>query len=199
MDIKILGDVYYEQSDSVYLDVAGSSDLIEKLKVFSNNGTLSIELENPKKFSMNKKDLKIKVGSPKIESVNFNSIGTLYLKNTFKNDKLSIANNGVGQIKIDDCQVTTFDLSSKAVGAIEVKGTSNQATIYSEGMGKIDCSEFKSESTKVTSKGMGDISVYAKSSLDILIEGVGNVKYYGNPADVKSAISGLGKATNMDR
>lgn len=199
LDLEVVGDVYYEQSDKVFLNVSGSTDLIEKLKVSSENGTLSIKLDNPKSFSMKKKELIFKVGSPKIESVTFNSVGTFYLKNTFKNDKLIIADNGVGQIKIDDCQVSAFNLTSKAVGTIEIAGSSNQTVIHSEGMGEIDCSKFKSENVKVTSKGVGEISVYAKKSLEIEIDGVGNVKYYGNPTEVKSNISGLGKATNMDK
>ncbi|HQU96314.1 MAG: DUF2807 domain-containing protein [Saprospiraceae bacterium] len=199
LNLKVLGDVYYEQSSNVYLKVTGSSDLIEKLKVSSENGTLSIELDNPKSFAINKKDLIFKVGSPKIEHLNFNSIGTFYLKNAFKNEKLSITNNGVGQIKIDDCQVSTFNLTSKGVGTMEIEGISNQTIIHSEGMGKIDCSNFKSENAKVINIGIGDISVYAKNNLDIEIGGVGNVKYYGNPIDVKSKISGLGKATDMNK
>ena len=41
LNLELLGDVYYEQSDSSYMTVSGSSDLTEKLKVSSNDGMLS--------------------------------------------------------------------------------------------------------------------------------------------------------------
>lgn len=199
LNVEIIGDVYYEQSDSFYLNVSGSASLIKELKVNDKEGVLLIELGSKRNRTFNKKQLIIKVGSPKLESINFNSIGTLHIKNQFKNDKLSIINNGVGEIIIENCNVNTFDLNTKSVGSVDVDGTANEVFINSDGIGEIDFSKFKSKNTKVVSKGIGNISVYAQNRLDITVKGIGNVKYYGNPADVKSDISGLGKITNVDK
>ena len=198
LNIELIGEVIYEQSDSFYLNASGSSRLIEALKVSDKKGELSIELKNKRKYSGNKKKLVIRVGSPHLQSINFQSVGILHLKNYFKSDQLTITNKGVGEIKIDDCHVGTFNLTSKSVGTIEVKGTANEAFIQSEGIGNIDCSEFKSGRTKVISKGVGNLSVYAQNSLDISITGIGNVNYYGNPMEIKTDISGIGKASGMD-
>ncbi len=138
------------------------------------------------------------MGSPHLQSINSKSIGTLHLKNYFESDQLSITNKGIGEISIDDCHVGTFNLTSKSVGSIDVKGTANETIIHSEGMGEIDCSEFKSEKTKVVSKGVGNLSVYAEKTIDISVTGIGNVSYYGNPEEVKTDISGIGKITRMD-
>lgn len=197
LELEVIGEVFYTQSDSSYLHVTGSADLIERLKVANTNGTLEVELEDKKKFSMNKKELVIRIGSPRLTAVDFNSIGTFHLAKGFRGDALHIANNGVGEIKVEDCQVTTFALDSKGVGTVVVQGTATDASIRSEGMGEVDCAALKAANVKAESKGVGNISVYATTSLDIKLSGVGNLKYYGNPADVKTDISGMGKATNM--
>ena len=197
LNLEIVGEVIYEQSDSFYLRASGSSTLIKALKVSDNNGELSIKLTNKREYSGNKKKLVILVGSPNLQSINFESVGILRLKNYFKGDQLTINNKGVGQIIIDDCHVGTFNLTSKGVGSIEVKGTSDEAFIQSEGVGNTDCSAFKSENVKAVTKGAGNLSVYAQKSLDISIAGIGNVNYYGNPAEVKTDISGLGSAKKM--
>ena len=199
LNLEVIGEVIYEQADSSYLNVSGSSTLIEALKVSDSKGELSIELKNKRKFSGGKKELVIRVGSLHLQSINSKSIGTLHLRNYFEGDKLNITNKGIGNIIIDDCHVRTFDLTSKSVGVIEVKGTSDEAFIHSEGLGDIDCSEFKTKNTKVVSKGTGDLSVNAQNSIDISITGIGNVNYYGNPEEVKTDISGIGKARKMDR
>lgn len=199
LNLELLGDVYYEQSDSSYVEVSGSSDLIEKLKVSSNDGMLSIKLEGIKSFSLKRKELIVKIGSPQLEVIDFNGIGTFYIKNHFKGSRLSITNHGVGKIKIDSCNVKSFHLNSAAIGSIEVKGSSQTSVIQSEGLGKIDCSEFRTLNTKVKSKGVGDIAVHAQDSIEMVVSGTGNIKYYGNPIVVKSDISGLGKVTNMSK
>ena len=198
LNLELIGEVFYEQADSAYLTVSGSSTLIEALKVSNSKEELTIEMKNKRRYSVGKKELIIRVGSPRLQAISYTSIGTLHIDNYFKSDKLNITNKGVGQIKIEDCHVDNFNLTSQSVGSIEIKGTSNETHINSEGVGNIDCSEFKSKTVKVVSKGVGSLSVYAQESIDISMTGVGSVNYYGNPVNVKTDISGIGKATRMD-
>lgn len=196
LNLELIGEVFYEQSDSAYLNVSGSSILIEALKVSDDKRELSIELRNKRKFT-GKKKLVVRVGSPHLTKVNFESVGTLHIKNNFIGDELSINNKGVGEIIIDDCQVEKFNLISKSVGSIKIKGTSNLTYINSVGLGEIDASEFKSKRVKVVSEGMENLSVYSEESIDITMKGLGNINYYGNPADVKTDISKLGKVNRI--
>lgn len=198
LDLEIIGAVIYEQSDSFYLNASGSSKLIEELKISNNKGRLSIDLKNKRNYSGDKKELVIRIGSPHLKEINFESVGSLQIKNNFKSDELTINNKGVGQMKIDDCHVGIFNLTSKSVGLIEIKGTSNDTYINSEGIGKIDCSQFKSKRVKVISKGVGNLLVYAQESIDISLTGIGNVNYYGNPKEVTTDVSGVGNATRSE-
>lgn len=197
LNLELIGEVIYEQADSFYVKASGSSVLIEALKVTQKNGELSLELKNKRAFPGSKKELVITIGSPSLKEIDFKSVGKLHLKNNFKGDKLKITNEGVGEIKIDDCHVNSFDLISKSVGVIKVKGSTNTASIHSEGIGKIDCSQFKSKKTEVVSTGTGAIEVYASESVDISVSGIGNVQYYGSPKDIKTDVSQIGKVTNM--
>ncbi|TYB74035.1 GIN domain-containing protein [Bizionia myxarmorum] len=196
LNLELIGDVIYEQSDSAYLNVSGSSILIEALKVSDDKGELSIELRNKRKFT-GKKKLVIKVGSPHLTKVNFESIGTLHIKNNFIGDEVNITNKGVGEIIIDNFQVEKFNLISKSIGSIKIKGSSNWTSINSVGLGEINASEFKSKRVKVVSEGMENMSVYAEDSIDITMKGLGNINYYGNPTDVKTDISTLGKVNRI--
>jgi hypothetical protein len=197
LNLELIGEVIYEQADSLYVKASGSSVLIEALEVTQKNGELSLELKNKRSFSGDKKKLVITIGSPSLKEIDFKSVGKLHIKNNFKGDKLTITNEGVGEIKIDDCHVNSFKLISKSVGVIKVKGSTNSASIDSEGVGKIDCSQFKSKKTEVVSTGTGAIEVYASESVDISVSGIGNVQYYGSPKDIKTDVSQIGRATNM--
>ena len=196
LNLELIGEVFYEQSDSTYLSISGSSILIDALEVSDDNGSLSIKLRNKQKFT-GKKKLVVKVGSPHLSKVNFESIGTLRFKNKFIGDELSINNKGVGEIIIDDFQVEKFNLVSKSIGSIKIKGTSNMTSINSVGLGEIDASEFRSKNVKIVSEGVENLSVYAEESIDITMKGLGNINYYGNPAEVKTDISKLGKVNRI--
>lgn len=199
LNLELVGDVYYEQSPNSYMEASGDPDLIGRLQVSSKGQMLSIGMDDPRQLTFNKKDLTIKIGSPQLSSIDNNSVGTFYIEKTLKGNMLAINNTGVGQIKITDCQVSDFTLDTKAVGAVEIRGSAQRTVIQSDGVGKIDCSGFRSVNTKVTSNGVGDLSVYAKNSLELAIFGMGNIKYFGNPSVVKSDIKGLGKVINMDK
>ena len=196
LNLELIGEVFYEQSDSAYLNVSGSSILIDALQVSDDNGALSLKLRNKRKFT-GKKKLVVQVGSPHLAKVNFESIGTLHFKNNFIGDELSINNKGVGEIIIDDFQVEKFSLTSKSIGPIKIKGTSNLTYINSVGLGEIDASEFKSKKVKVVSEGIENLSVYAEESIDIRMKGIGNINYYGNPTEVKTDISKLGNVNRI--
>lgn len=198
LNLELIGEVQYVQADTSYLNVSGSSILIDALNVSDKNGKLSIELKNRQKYAKSKKELVINVSSPHLEEINFESIGSLHLKDFIQSDKLEVTNKGIGKIKIDDCHVTTFKLTSKSVGTIDANGTANEVYIHSEGVGNIDCSGLKANEAEVISKGTGNISVYAQEEINITAKGIGNVKYYGNPTKVKTDISGMGKASAMD-
>lgn len=198
LNLELVGEVIYEQGDRHYLNASGSSSLLDDLEVVDSNLVLSIKLKNKRTLTVGKKDLVIRVGSQRLKAVTFKGVGTFNLNKYFQAEKLTINHEGVGQMKIDDCHVGRFYLMSKSVGSIEVKGTSIDTYINSEGVGKIDCSKFKSKKVQVISKGAGILSVNAQDSLDISMAGIGNVNYYGNPTEVKTDISGLGKVTRMN-
>lgn len=199
LNLEIVGEVNYEQSDHFYLEVNGGTNLIEALTVTNDNGQLMIKLKDKDHFSGNKNDLEFRIGSPNLEKINFNSVGTFLSKNEFKGDELTIVNNGVGEVKMTDCNVENFNLVSNGVGTIKIKGSTSSTYINSQGVGDIDCSQFKSETAIIECSGIGNISVYAQNHIKVNLSGIGSVKYYGNPKEVNSNVSGLGSIKNMDR
>lgn len=199
LELEVVGEVYFEQSDSFYMHVEGGKNLIEDIKISNDKDELSIELKNKDKYSANKNKLIIRVGSPHLSFVDFNSVGAFFIENNFKGDQLTIENNGVGEMKNNEVYVTTMNINSKGVGAIEVRGTAINTLVKSDGVGEIDSRNLKSKNTTVKCAGIGSISVHASEIIDISLSGIGNVNFYGNPADVNTNISGLGKAKNMDK
>jgi hypothetical protein len=60
------------------------------------------------------------------------------------------------------------------------------------GAGNIDARELKAKEVRVSVSGAASADVYAKEYLDASVSGVGSIDYYGNPAKVKTDVSGVG-------
>jgi hypothetical protein len=60
------------------------------------------------------------------------------------------------------------------------------------GVGKLEAFDLESETCTVTVSGMGGVEVNVKENLNARVNGVGSIRYQGNPSKVDDRISGLG-------
>jgi hypothetical protein len=197
LSLETIGEVIFEQSNDAYVKAEGSADLIKRLNVSSENNTLYIKMDDAKSFSLNMHNkLSIRIGAPTLESVNYTGTGSFKINKKLIGKQLDIKNDGAGEIKIENCNVAVFNLTSNGVGSVEVSGTTDQAYLELSGVGEIDCTDLKAINAKVSNQGVGSVSVYAKKNLETTLSGTGSIDYYGNPSDVKSNTTGVGQVTN---
>lgn len=192
LHLETIGKVIYEQSSSAYLTVEGGENLVDKIRATSDGNRLSIVFEPNRKIH-NKSNLVYKIGSPVLTQLDYNGVGKLSFNDGFKGSSLHINHEGVGNLSIENCTLDNFRLDFNAVGSCKITGTTNSTFIDADGVGSIDCSNLKSNFTTVKSDGVGSISVHAEKEIEISASGVGNVTYSGNPDNVKTETSGVGK------
>ncbi len=76
---------------------------------------------------------------------------------------------------------------------LKVRGRTTANTAYSGGNGFIDCRGLISPNSYVRHRGTGNFYVYANTELDVNIELIGDVYYWGTPATINKNITGTGK------
>lgn len=197
LNLEVVGEVIFEQSSIPYLSVEGNENLVDELEVSHQNNRLSIKSEKERSFFKDKGKLTLKIGSPSLNEILQKGVGSLLIKGDFDAKSLHVKHTGVGNLSIDNCNLEEFNLESQSVGSCRIKGTADTAVIESEGVGNIDCSDLITRKAKVVSKGVGNLSVYADEELDIVVKGIGNVTYAGNPEVLKTDISGIGKVKEL--
>jgi hypothetical protein len=102
---------------------------------------------------------------------------------------------GAGSIDITHIYRPTLGLHLTGVGSIVASGTTQNFTIYAHGIGSVDAKHVRAHIAKVGSHGIGSISVYAASQLDINLSGIGSLVYYGNPQKVNKNAGGIGSVS----
>ncbi len=83
-------------------------------------------------------------------------------------------------------------------GDIVLKGrAAHFANYYSDMMGVIDATEFRSPVVNVNNSGLGDFRCWAFQEMNVQIKDVGNVYYRGDPV-INSEITGTGSLIRME-
>lgn len=105
--------------------------------------------------------------------------------------------NGVGAIKATRLHGRTLRLKLNGVGDIDAGGAVDELSLELNGVGAAKLDHLTSRKAVVKSTGTGDTTLLATKSLNIDLSGVGDVRYAGNPKDVKVKKSGVGEVSKL--
>lgn len=195
-DIGAFHDIYLEggykvfltQGDECSLKVkASDEDVFDYLKIKNESGELRIKVDR-KHFEYDRISLYITFADlEKIEiegGMNLKTKGYLNLNDFFMYVK--------GGAKIElDLKAENIKITGEGGVLIELSGVAESLDVKLSGAGHVDADELKARDVKFGIEGVGTGSVYATETLYAKIEGVGKVKYRGNPKVTKN-IDGLG-------
>ena len=168
--INLIGsmDVNINSSDEYNCTILADDNIIPHVKTEVANNNLQISVN--KNYS-SKEGLKINVNAPNYDKVSITGSGDINLID-FKNDNLSLNIDGSG----------------------DIKGNGDVQTLITtiNGSGEIMLKDLKSETTKITINGSGDAKIWATKSISAVINGSGDIEYYGEPLNVNNQINGSG-------
>ncbi len=106
--------------------------------------------------------------------------------------------NGAGQASINGITVGELQISLQGAGQIEAVGTAPSVEAVINGAGQMDLSRLVAQRVTATVNGAGQLELHATESLAATLNGVGQIRYQGNPSDVKSQLNGVGQIAPAD-
>ncbi len=106
--------------------------------------------------------------------------------------------SSTGAIKASIKQVAgpSFTIGVEGAGSVNLTGRSEKLSLKVEGAGKIGALGLKAKAVDVRVDGTGSVDTHAIETLDITLNGIGVVRYRGDPKLTKS-VSGLGTVRKM--
>lgn len=148
-----------------------------------------------------------------IRQSNSNVVNTKAIKVYLNADNLTrIETHGSGNLNTDKLTTSTFELHKEGSGNADVhinadtvitvtSGSGNCEYLgnvtyhqYSvDGSGNLSARYLYTVYSDISIEGSGNATVYVTNNLDALIEGSGNIYYYGNPSNVNYQINGSGQ------
>jgi hypothetical protein len=173
LSFSCAGDLNITQGDTESLSITTDDNLMEYIETSVQGDTLLIEVSDG-------------VSLDPSEGIDFD-ISVIDLNN--------IAFSGAGSIEADSLNVaaSTFDIKVSGVAECTIAGQVEEQNISASGTLTYDAADFQCFTATVDISGVGDVTVWVSDTLDVVISGVGDVRYYG-PSDVtvNENISGIG-------
>ena len=106
--------------------------------------------------------------------------------------------DGSGDIDIEYAAVETVTLKIDGSGDARFTGAAQQITVNIDGSGDVDARYLETSACYINVDGSGNTRVTVFEYLNVDIDGSGDVRYWGNPADVDASITGSGDLIDME-
>ena len=104
----------------------------------------------------------------------------------------SVDVSGANNVSVKGISSKDFSIDLSGAGHIYAEGEVDNLDADLSGAGNINAKNLKAKDVRVTVSGAASADVYAKESLNASVSGVGSIDYYGNPAETKTNVSGVG-------
>jgi hypothetical protein len=194
-----LGSLHIVQGDSPSLSITAGEKVIDSIKVSEEDGKLTIieKRDNLKLFNFGLKEInRIDLVVTDLDRLEVTGVGDVNIPD-FTTEKLHIVHTGVGQLNIN---IAANDLivNQEGVGETNISGTATNHNVTFSGIGEYDARDLETEVTFIDMEGIGEATVWANTDLTIRKNGIGGIRYFGNPVtDIQS--EGLGSVTKSTK
>jgi len=108
-----------------------------------------------------------------------------------------ISNAGAGKIAVTGLTGGNVSLENAGAAKIVASGRAERLTVSLEGAGKIDTTGLDAHDVTVENDGVGSVRVRVSGTLTASINGVGEIRYTGNPTHVQSEVNGVGRVSRI--
>jgi hypothetical protein len=154
------------------LTVRGDARFLRDLTSEVVNGELRLRLpDQNKKYNSTRDEQRVVIGMPALRALEV---------------------EGAGEIKLNQVRGERLDVDYRGAGSMGINGEVKTFRMTAEGVGEVDAKALLANDVDIRFRGIGDVKVYARNRLDAVVEGMGNLTYYGKPRTVNKSASGIG-------
>ncbi|MFC2126232.1 head GIN domain-containing protein [Bacteroidota bacterium] len=181
-------EVLLVKSKTPLVEIETDENLMRYIHVESNKGTLRIS-QSKNLFSRNK--LKAIVHYSELERIMVSGAALVENRGILKSEEIELKLEGAGVVKLN-VECNTMDVDLSGAGKVGLSGKTQNQRLKLSGAGGLDAYGLESEVCDIKVSGIGSAEVFVTHELTARLEGLGGIKYIGDPKIINSEISGIG-------
>jgi len=191
------GELVIIQGETESLEIQAEDNIIDELTSDVSDGTLVLGYSGG--FLRNRiiptERVTYTLSVIDLSEVTINGAADMEI-DSIETEMLSLNINGAGQVSIGQIMADNLSVQISGTATLEISGQVTEQSITIDGAGNYEAGDLGTSSTTVDINGLGNATVWAAETLDISIDGGGNLRYYGSP-DVTQDINGVGDIDNL--
>jgi hypothetical protein len=174
-----IGRVILAQGEEESLTIWADENLLQYITTKVSSNTLQITFETNVNL-VPTESITFRIGIKDLGSIN--SSGEVSIESGMLNaDRLEIITNGTGMVNISSLVATELVVDIRGEGDVVIAGNVEAQEVELNGLGNYTSPNLRSLETKIVVSGDGSAVVWAKDTLDVEINGAGDVSYFGSP------------------
>lgn len=185
--LNSLGDIYLTQGSEYSFTIEGPENVVELIRSEVENELLVI---GTTACFNGVYELSIEITAPEFKYINLDGVGNITVIDQIEGDILTMEIFGIGEIEAR-VNVDSLYTTIAGTGTVNYTGEALKHEFSSSGLFELNSYGLQTEHTDINLAGEGDCYVTALDKLDVVITGLGNVYYRGQPT-VESDIQGTG-------
>lgn len=183
--------------DKVIIE-SNSKDVFDYIKIDETSDLLTISTtDKNKNITKLFKSVTINVYFNSIESISLSGVGTVKTKGQISTSELTATLKGTGNMFLD-AVCDDFTGNMFGTGILSINGTSDKSVVKVEGVGTFDAYEFICADMNITVSGVGGAKVFANNVLTATLNGIGSIRFKGNPEIKNFNTNGIGSIKKWD-
>ena len=182
------GDIIIKQGDTESLIIEAEDNVIPTIKTSVDNKKLTINYDGTIAPT---KTPKFYLTVKNISSIEISGAGELNA-DKLNVDNLNVIVNGAANGNLNNITLKELTVSITGAGKLSASGSADKQTIVVNGAGDYTAMSLATKNTSITINGAGKGTVRASSVLNAVINGFGEINYFGNP-EVTKQINGGGQ------
>lgn len=127
-----------------------------------------------------------------IDEIRLGGAAKISNQGTLQTNELLIRVDGAGLVNLS-LEAKELELKLAGAGAITLKGSVNEQRLELSGAGSLDAAELQSKTCNIELSGFGSAQVFVTDNLEAEVSGVGDIRFRGDPRNIRREVTGLGR------
>ncbi|ASB48359.1 head GIN domain-containing protein [Alkalitalea saponilacus] len=197
--VDLVGDfeIFLQKGDENRLELKGDKNMLDRVLINHDDDRLVVELltDNISRRSASRVGIRLTV--TELKSLTAVSRISLHTPSEFTFDSLVM--NFAGAVNVNlDLSGKYLELNFAGATSADIEGNVECLKVNMPGAGKLNAYDLMAEKVDLVLAGAGSANVFASEELKVEVAGACVVNYRGNPRNLYSNVSGIGRVRAVD-